>query len=114
MERPAIIPRIVTPHVEAVAAFARAVLGATGETRTDRPTEMVIGGSIVMICDGGGVRDPMPAFLHVHVPDVEASFQTAVQRGVTVLEEPEDKVWGDRMATVKDPWGNIWQIATGL
>ena len=28
------------------------------------------------------------------------------------MEEPQDMFYGDRRATVKDPFGNIWQIAT--
>jgi PhnB protein len=29
-----------------------------------------------------------------------------------VIEEPQDMFYGDRRATVRDPFGNIWQIAT--
>jgi PhnB protein len=29
-----------------------------------------------------------------------------------VIEEPRDMLYGDRRATVRDPLGNIWQIAT--
>jgi len=28
------------------------------------------------------------------------------------VEKPMDTPYGDRRATVLDPWGNIWQIAT--
>jgi PhnB protein len=31
-----------------------------------------------------------------------------------VIEEPQDMFYGDRRATVKDPFGNIWQIATHM
>jgi PhnB protein len=29
-----------------------------------------------------------------------------------MIEEPQDPFYGDRRATVRDPFGNIWHIAT--
>jgi PhnB protein len=112
MNRPAIIPRIITDHYAEAAEFMRRVLGGTGETQHGMPTEIRIGDSIVMISDGGGARAPMPAFLYVHVPDVDAAFLRAVELGVEVQEVPTAQFYGDRRATVRDPWGNVWQIAT--
>jgi len=28
-----------------------------------------------------------------------------------IIEHPADMPYGDRRATVRDPWGNTWQIA---
>jgi len=36
----------------------------------------------------------------------------ALESGAISMEEPQDMFYGDRRATVKDPFGNIWQIAT--
>jgi PhnB protein len=41
---------------------------------------------------------------------VDGTYRRALERGATVIEEP--LFYGDRRATVRDPFGNIWQIAT--
>jgi uncharacterized glyoxalase superfamily protein PhnB len=61
---------------------------------------------------GVGVRDAMPAFLYLYVDDIDATYQRALKAGAESLEEPQDMPYGDRRGMVKDPGGNIWQIAT--
>jgi uncharacterized glyoxalase superfamily protein PhnB len=56
----------------------------------------------------------MRAFLCVYVPDVDDTYQRAVQAGAESLEAPDDLPYGDRRAMVKDPWGDLWQMATYL
>jgi len=112
--RPTIIPRIFTDDPRGVAAFMRAVLGAVGDDQDGRPTEMCVGESIVMVSDGGGVRDPMAACLYVRVPGVEAAFEHGVALGAAIIDPVRSMPWGDRVATLRDPFGNVWQIATPL
>ena len=57
-------------------------------------------------------RNPMSAFLYIYVEDADAVFRRALDRGAKALEEPQDMPYGDRRAMVRDPWGNVWQIAT--
>jgi len=109
---PTVIPRIFTPDVEGLVAFLRSVFGGEGEVRPNAPSEIRIGDCIVMVSDGGGVRDAMPAFLYVYVADADATFERAVAAGAAAIEGPSDMPYGDRRATVRDPWGNVWQIAT--
>jgi PhnB protein len=59
-----------------------------------------------------GVRDAMPTFLYLYLEDTDIAYRRAVEAGATVIEEPQDMFYGDRRATVRDPFGNIWQIAT--
>ena len=54
----------------------------------------------------------MPACLYVYVDDTDATFARAIASGATSLEDPRDTPYGDRRAMVRDPWDNIWQIAT--
>jgi uncharacterized glyoxalase superfamily protein PhnB len=108
---PAVIPRIVTPDVAGLVGFVRTVFGATGETRVGMPTELRIADAIVMISDGGGVVEPRAAFLYVYVDDAEATYRRALAGGAQSVEPPTDQPWGDRRATVRDRWGNLWQIA---
>jgi PhnB protein len=107
-----VTPRIVTGDVAGLIGFLKAVFNATGEYRVGRPSEIKIGDSIVMISDGGGRREVTPAFLYVFVEDAGETYRLAVEAGAASLEEPLDMPYGGRRATVRDPWGNTWQIAT--
>jgi uncharacterized glyoxalase superfamily protein PhnB len=109
---PTVAPRIFTPDVEGLVAFLKSVFGGKGEVRAEAPSEIRIGDSIVMVSDGGGVRDAMPAFLYVYVVDADATFRRAIAAGAEAIEGPSDMPYGDRRATVRDHWGNVWQIAT--
>ena len=51
--------------------------------------------------------------LGVYVPDVDATFERAVQLGARVREKPQDfAVSGDRFASIQDPFGVRWSIMT--
>ena len=106
-----VTPRIVTGDVAGLVAWMSAVVGARGEVVEGRPVDVEIGDSIVMVSDGGGVRDAHPAFLYVYVDDADLAFARAVEAGCEVVEEPADQVYGDRRAMVVDPFGNTWQLA---
>lgn len=103
--------RIVSTDAPGVVAFLRAVFGASGEEHPDRPAEMRIGDSVVMVSGAGAARDAFPAFLYVYVDDADAAYARALAAGAVSLEAPADLPYGDRRAMVRDPWGNVWQIA---
>jgi len=108
---PTVVPRIAVDDPAALVAFIQHVFNAVGEFHPDRPSELRIGDSLLMI--GSTIeRAAMPAFLYVYVEDADATFLRALDRGATSLEEPRDMAYGDRRAMIRDPWGNIWQIAT--
>jgi PhnB protein len=107
-----VTPRIFTNDVDGVVRFLKAVFDARGEARGGTPAEVRIGDSIVMVSDGDGQRVPMPAFLYVYVEEADSTYRRAVEGGAVSIEEPKDTPYGDRRATVRDPWGNVWQIAT--
>ena len=108
---PALIPRISVDDPEALVTFVKDVFGATGDFNSQRPSELRIGQSMLMV--GPTIdRDPMPAFLYIYVQDTDAIFRRALDRGAKPIEEPQDMPYGDRRAMVRDPWGNAWQIAT--
>jgi uncharacterized glyoxalase superfamily protein PhnB len=54
----------------------------------------------------------MPAFLYVYVADADQTYERAIAAGAEAIETPTDMPYGDRRATVRDSWANIWQIAT--
>ena len=108
---PVVIPRIVVDEPEPLVGFVKHVFGATGNFNPDRPSELRIGESMIMI-SGSSDRDQMPAFLYVYVEDTDLTYRRALDSGATSIEEPRDLPYGDRRAMVRDGWGNVWQIAT--
>ncbi|HEY8297970.1 MAG TPA: VOC family protein [Candidatus Baltobacteraceae bacterium] len=107
-----ITPRLVVRDPAKQVRFLTDAFDATGEYRSDVPTVMKIGDSIVMISTGGGLREPKPAFLYLYVDDTDVSYRRALQAGAVSIEEPAETPYGDRRAMVTDPCGNDWQIAT--
>jgi uncharacterized glyoxalase superfamily protein PhnB len=101
---------MVVGDVAGEVEFLRAVFGATGEVHADRPAEVRIGDSLVMVSPTGE-RELFPAFLYVYVNDADSAYQRALAAGAVSLEEPLDTPYGDRRAMVRDPFGNVFQIA---
>jgi uncharacterized glyoxalase superfamily protein PhnB len=54
----------------------------------------------------------MSAFLHVYVENADETYRRAIAAGAQSIEAPADMPYGDRRATVRDSWANVWQIAT--
>jgi PhnB protein len=48
----------------------------------------------------------------LYVPDVDACYRQAVSAGATSIAAPTDMFWGDRFASLRDPFGHVWSIAT--
>ena len=108
----AVTPRLFTPDVAGLVHFLQVVFDAKGDLHADRPSELRIDDAMVLVSDGGGVREPMPTFLYVYVPDADSTYRRAIAAGAEALEVPADMPYGDGRATMRDPWGNVWQIAT--
>jgi PhnB protein len=74
--------------------------------------EVKIGDSNLMMGDASEQHKPMLGSLYLYVKDADAVYKRALQAGATSLMEPADQFYGDRHASVKDPCGNTWWIAT--
>lgn len=105
-----VIPRLVVSDLVAAVAFLRTVFGATGDVEPGRPAEIRIGESLLLV-SAEGERALFPAFLYVYVDDADATYRRAVDSGATSLEPPSNTPYGDRRAMVRDPSGNVFQIA---
>lgn len=108
-----VTPRIVAEDISAQVHFLRTVFGATGSEQPGRPAEMLIGDSLVMVSPAVE-RAPFQAFLYIYVDDADAVYRRALDAGASSLEEPLETPYGDRRAMVRDPFGNIFQIAHQL
>jgi PhnB protein len=55
-----------------------------------------------------------PVVIFVYVEDVDAAVERAGSKGATVLRPAENQFWGDRIASIMDPCGHVWTIATRI
>lgn len=74
--------------------------------------EVRIGDSVIMVADGAEGWPPMPAHVHVYVPDVDDTYRRALEAGATSVQEPVQKGDEDKRGGVKDAGGTTWWIAT--
>ena len=108
-----VIPRMVVDDVVGQVEFLRRVFGAVADITPGRPVEARIGDAVVLVSEAGE-RDAFPAFLYVYVEDCDEAWGRAVGAGATTLEAPLETPYGDRRAMVRDPFGNLFQIARRL
>lgn len=76
--------------------------------------EVRIGDSVIMMGEPMGEYQPMPSSLYLYVNDTDATYKRALEAGGTSVKEPANQFYGDRSASVKDPTGNLWGIATHI
>jgi PhnB protein len=98
--------------LERAFGFTRGVVLA-GTDGQPRYAEMRHGRSVVMLIPKGDATSATggaPA-LYTYVGDVDKALTKARTAGAGV-SEAEDRPWGDRVATVTDPDGYRWVLAT--
>ncbi len=82
--------------------------------------ELQIGDSVVMLSDPFPQASTTPpkelggtsVSIMLYVEDNDSLYKQAVDAGATSLMEPDTMFWGDRMASVQDPFGHSWTIMT--
>lgn len=123
---PRVSPHLSIAGVGEAVEFYRRVLGAKVRMRMDAPgglvahAEIELGGSVIMLGDEAVPgSEPSPrtlggtsVSLFVYVEDVDAVFRRAVEAGARTVSEPEFHFYGDRVATIDDPFGHRWNLAT--
>ena len=71
-----------------------------------------IGDSAIEMGEAHGPYQPMPTMFYLYVDDADAWYKRALQAGASSISEPVDQPYGDRNASVKDPFDNVWYVAT--
>jgi lactoylglutathione lyase len=110
-----LFPILVTADLRAALGFYRDLLGATVTYEFPAPdgapgyVALELGGSHL-----GIGRDPdSPAeanerfSIWVYTDDCDAAIERLRAAGTRVVSEPEDQPWGERVARVLDPDGNL-------
>jgi PhnB protein len=119
-------PYLAVDDATAAIDFYGRAFGAKERLRMPGPdgkiahAELEIGDSLVMISDPfpqSTAKSPnelggTSAAIFAYVDNVDELTQQAVDAGATLVSPPEDQFWGDRFASVQDPFGHSWQIAT--
>lgn len=123
----------VTPYLyvrgaTAAIDFYKSVFGATEVVRMSGPdgrmmhAELRIGDSIVMLGDENpqmGMLSPQTvggysSGLHVYVENADAVVQKMIDSGAKVLRPIKNQFYGDRSASLLDPFGHLWSVATHI
>ncbi|MFJ2766507.1 VOC family protein [Streptomyces sp. NPDC087300] len=106
-------PIIVTPDVDHLVSFYRELLGAEVAERTPEEGEvffvlLTLDGSELGIVANAAAATGTPGriLLSVRVEAVDDLLKRVEPLGGTVLGEPNDMPWGQRVAHIKDPDGN--------
>ena len=121
-----LIPYLAVDDAAEAIDFYKKAFGAKERARMDGPdgtvghAELEIGDSVVMLADPFPHASTTPpgdagyttAAIVMYVEDVDAVVQKAVDEGAKIREEVEDKFWGDRFGTIRDPFGHVWSIGT--
>ncbi|HZN67861.1 MAG TPA: VOC family protein [Tepidisphaeraceae bacterium] len=106
--------------------FYKRAFGAEEVVRMEQPggkighAEIRIGDSMIMLADEVpqmGHKSPAalggtPVSILLYIEDVDARFKRAVAAGAKVQRPLENQFYGDRSATLQDPFGHVWTIAT--
>jgi lactoylglutathione lyase len=117
-------PMLSAADLDASLAFYREVLGGVLEYRfpEDDPVFVTLRLGVSELGIGALRGEPIhgqpqrPASGHrielcVYVDDVDATVEEARRHGAPVVLEPRDQPWGERIAYIADPDGNLLMLA---
>jgi PhnB protein len=112
---------IVAENAQRVIDFVKRTFNATDLRRFDAPggkimhAEARINDTVVMIAEASGPYPAFPVWLHVYVPDAQATYKKGLAAGGVSVQEPTRRPGDpDLRGGVKDPCGNTWWISTQL
>lgn len=114
----AVTPWIVSPDSARLIAFMKNAFEAheIPGSRTLSPegkiihVEVNIDDAIVMLFDSAKAWPPTPAFIRLYVDNCIASYEKALKAGARPVTKPTMLAFGDKVARVADPFGNIWWL----
>ncbi len=77
--------------------------------------EIQIDDTVIMLGDSSEKYAPVPLVIHVYVPNVDLTYDRALQAGCESIEAPKEREGDpDRRATFRDFAGNMWSVGTQL
>jgi PhnB protein len=123
-----ITPYLIVKGAADAIAFYQKAFGAEEIDRLDGPggkighAELQIGDSRVMMADEHPEMNALApqapgksgVGLCLYVENVDEIVQQAIDAGATVQRPLQDQFYGDRSATLEDPFGHVWTVATHI
>jgi uncharacterized glyoxalase superfamily protein PhnB len=79
-----------------------------------RHATIEIAGATFEIDEAQDESQATQSYLHVYVPDTDATYAQALAVGAKGVHSPYTAPYGDRAAGIIDPFGNTWFLATYL
>jgi len=67
---------------------------------------------MLMLADARPQWPARPTGFYVYVPNVDELYERAMAAGATSINAPRNEFYGDRLAGITDPSGNMWWFAT--
>ena len=119
-DTPAIVPVFLVENAEKYVEFlkqafhAREVFMTTDPAGKIRHMRLRVGNSILSGGEVHGEFQAAPFLLHMYVPNTDELYARALRHGATSIRGLEDAPYGDRTATIQDPAGNLWSLATHI
>lgn len=119
-----VIPNMMFKDAREASAYYEKALGATNTQIMEASNgwvmhgEMWIGDSCVFFGEEvewfprKAPTAPGSVAFYIYVEDVDASYQRAVDAGMTGVSAPETMFWGDRTAVVSDKYHYGWTFST--
>jgi uncharacterized glyoxalase superfamily protein PhnB len=119
-----VFPYLCVRGAEAAIDFYTKAFAAVELFRIQEPSgrighaQLKLGPAVIMLSDeypDHGINSPLKfggtgVTIHLHVDNVDALANKAVQLGATMLMEPTDQPHGERQCRLQDPFGHIWLL----
>jgi PhnB protein len=119
-DTPAIVPVFLVQNAEKYVEFlqqafhARELFMSKDPQGKIRHISLRVGNSVLSGGEVHGKFQAAPFLLHMYVPNTDEVYANALRHGATTIRGLEDAPYGDRTATVQDPAGNLWSLATHI
>lgn len=110
---PSLLPSKVPPLIDFLErAFGAKEVGPRHEEGGRVEHAFVrIGEAMIEMAEGDWLR---PFGFYVYTDDVDSVYHRAVAAGAVSIAPPADQPYGDRIAVIHDPFGNLWIPAKRL
>jgi PhnB protein len=123
-----LIPRLICRDVSGAISFYVQVFGATSVNERPGPDGKVahalltIGPAMIMVVAewpslsgrAPAMDGSSPVGLFLYVEDVDHTVERAVSKGAKILVPLQNQFWGDRTASIMDPSGHVWTVASRI
>jgi PhnB protein len=119
-DTPAVVPVFLVQNAEKYVEFLQQAFHARELFMSKDPQGKIwhvslrVGNSILSGGEVHGKFQAAPFLLHMYVPNTDEVYANALRHGATTVRGLEDAPYGDRTATVQDPFGNLWSLATHI